>query len=83
MGHALHAVYLFAAIVAAYYAIRCTWWPLRKCLRCHGEGSHPRLIRRSRTMLCHHCRGTGHSVRRGRRIVDRVRTTRAAAKAAR
>jgi hypothetical protein len=66
------------AIVAAYYTIRCAWWPLKRCRRCKGEGHHPRRLRRSRTMLCRRCRGGGQSIRLGRVVVDRIRTTRAA-----
>lgn len=76
------AALLLPVVALVVYAIPCAWWSLRKCLRCKGEGSHPRLIRRSRTQLCHRCRGTGQSVRAGRRLADRIRTTRSHERAA-
>jgi hypothetical protein len=75
-------VYLLPLAAASYYAIRCAWWPLKRCRRCKGEGTHRRPLKRSRTMLCRRCRGGGQSVRLGRIVVDRIRTTRTRERAA-
>jgi len=77
MSRLLIAALLLPTVVIAYYTIRCAYWPLRKCGRCNGEGRQTRRLRHG-IRLCRRCKGTGTSVRLGRVIVDRIRTTRAA-----
>ena len=70
------AVATLAALALAVIAIRATWWPTKRCRRCKGEGTHPRLVRRSRSVLCRRCRGVGRHIRSARRIANHVINTR-------
>ncbi|WP_026929834.1 hypothetical protein [Glycomyces tenuis] len=52
--------------LAVAYALRCWAFPYGRCVWCRGDG-----IRGG--TYCRRCDGSGHRVRLGRRIHDRIR----------
>lgn len=68
-------LFLAALTTAAGYALACWRWPYANCRRCHGTGK-----RHSPTgehyRRCRRCAATGERVRVGRRLYDRLHTTR-------
>jgi len=82
-GHVATAAAVFVFLVGAYL-VRCLIWPMADCWCCDGDGHHrpePNGKRRSKiSRPCRWCRHTGKRLRLGRRIINRVRRTRKAAK---
>lgn len=75
MTNAVIVALLLPTIWLTIYAVRCAYFPLRRCRKCKGAGRRDRLIR-SGQLLCSRCKGTGQSIRWGRVVADRIRTAR-------
>ena len=61
-------ILVMAAIAgAAYYLVRCWWFPLAACWRCGGAGRF-RSKNRKTWRRCRRCGGSGERFRVGRRL---------------
>jgi DnaJ-class molecular chaperone len=60
---------LAGAVWVVGYVIACAVWPYRRCSRCGGTGKH-RSPSGKAWRPCGRCKGAGHRVRAGRRVVE-------------